>query len=199
MAERAPLTAKDLARLPEIRRKDLGEFAAILSADRGCVTPAEEFIRKLARYHREYPITPESLMDDVDEFRENFESAIENARKLVRQYPALILGENCGDWKDQVDALKEEHHDEQQQAFHLEDAREYVRRFPDLVMAEGMPEPWKGIMAKFEAERAAQRPSAAELQIVAGAGAVPRPTLTHPRSKHRADSSNRANPTPAAS
>lgn len=65
----------------------LAAFLKIMRQNHGCSTPVDEFICGLWR-HAVYAMTPENVQEDLDQCKENFESAIGEAKQLVRQYQA---------------------------------------------------------------------------------------------------------------
>lgn len=62
----------------------------LVEADRGSITPAENLIRTLLISANAKPLTPEDVQNDVDEFRDNFETAQETAVHFLRHYPDLV-------------------------------------------------------------------------------------------------------------
>jgi hypothetical protein len=151
MPQRTPLTCEQLVELDEHSRGLISDFVGVLEAHSGCTSPIEELIWGLVLGHAMgVAITPESLRDDVQTFADNFERAIEDARRLVRRYPIQILGKDCGYEPDQIKALKEGHDgDLLQEAFELETAREGFRKYPSLVASAKMPEPWRAALFEY--------------------------------------------------
>jgi hypothetical protein len=142
MAEISALTCEQLLEFDERGREKLAQFAEILRNYAGSNTPAEGFIINLVRYQGVIPLTPDNVQDDIKEFRDNFEMMISAARRLAVQYPDLILGENCGEYRDQALKLKAiataadgEGWEDGAQA-HIDMAREAIRLYPSLVLSE---------------------------------------------------------------
>ena len=65
-------------------------FAEIHEASRGCNTPAEDFIRMLVREHHDHGLTPDEAADDLEEFRDNFDSMARDARTFTARYPEAV-------------------------------------------------------------------------------------------------------------
>jgi hypothetical protein len=138
-----------LVELDETSIKCVSDFIGVLDNWTGSSSPAEQLLWDLVQQHSAgiIPITPESLQGDLKEFTENFELAIENARRLVRRYPIEILGNDCGYEPDQIAALQEGRRgDEQQEAITLEEAREALRKYPSLLVTAKVPEPWRSVI-----------------------------------------------------
>ncbi|MDP9054622.1 MAG: hypothetical protein M3N93_10025 [Acidobacteriota bacterium] len=153
--ERQPLTCEQLVALSETDRIYMAEFATILENFSGCTSPAEEFIVNLVSAHAYGNfLTPDDASDELKDFRRSFDTAIAAARDLLQKHPGEVIGaDRCGGWNAQVAVLKADERDEQQEAFQLEMARRAIRKYPSLLLADEMPQPWKGIMEQFEAER----------------------------------------------
>jgi hypothetical protein len=59
--------------------------------DRGCITPAEEFITDLVGdYGYRGGITPELVEDRLKRFRDDFTDAVDVARRFAKAHPDLI-------------------------------------------------------------------------------------------------------------
>ncbi len=157
-ADRAPFTCEQLLELNETHRKYISDFAAVLETFTGCTSPAEELITTLvAAQAQGVSITPASLKGDVETFVENFEDAIEIARRMVRRYPIEVLGKGCGYEPDQIKALKEGHSgDVQEEAFELKAARDGLRRYPSLLVSAKMPEPWRSALVEYYSDESAE-------------------------------------------
>jgi hypothetical protein len=146
MSKIEPLTCEQFMEFDEDERKQFAQFAALVRNYSGSSSPAEEFILELIRYHTAgIAVTPDNLQEDIEEFRQNFDLAIATARLLARQYPAEVLGQDCGDRKGQAKALKaiaveEDPNWESLAAHYIEVAREAIRRYPSLVLSG---EPWE--------------------------------------------------------
>src|ERR1039457_6822693 len=61
--------------------------ADIVDAETGCNTPAEEFITGLVDQHYSDGLTPEDVSQDMEQFRENFDSMVRDAKRIVARYP----------------------------------------------------------------------------------------------------------------
>jgi hypothetical protein len=152
MPEMTPLTCEELVELDEYSRKVLGSLVKIMNDNRGCFTPAEEFILDLVNQHADWrKMTPDIVEEELKTFRENFDEQVEIAREMVLKYPAHVLGgENCGDFRAQIEKLGQTGRDIRQRADMIRTAREAIRDFPALVMAEfeldELPEPWGSIL-----------------------------------------------------
>ncbi len=72
--------------------ENLKKFLKIMRQDRGYITPVDEFITLLCR-HADKALTPEKIQVALDECKQNFETAIPDARLLARQYPNLFAPE----------------------------------------------------------------------------------------------------------
>jgi hypothetical protein len=70
--------------------QSLAWYADIEDADRGCDTPAEEFITLLVLHHHIRALTPDDAAMRLEEFRENFDSMVEGARTFVARYPEAV-------------------------------------------------------------------------------------------------------------
>jgi hypothetical protein len=154
--ERTPLTAEELQEMSEHHRIDMADFAHVLQNYAGIDSPAEEFIRDLVHgYAAGFPVTPDSVLEDVKQFRANFENAIETAQALVHKYSAEVLGDNCGSLHDQLDKLKTLGTDEHESVYLMRKARQAIRICPSLlVLPEEELQPWgewQDLIAKYEA------------------------------------------------
>lgn len=161
MPRGTPFTCEQLVELDDSLRGLISDFVGVLEAHTGCTSPAEELIWGLVLQHgMGIGITPDSLRRDLEEFTGNFESAIDNARRMVRRYPIEVLGKDCGYEPDQITALKAGHdRDQQQEAFELQTAREGLRRYPSLLVKAKMPEPWRSVIGSHSTKPPQRRNS----------------------------------------
>jgi len=139
-----PLSFEQIGELNKHDLENVRQFVEIVSNSHGSATPAEEFIIGLVRSHYEggIPLTPDNVQADIDEFRLNFELSLETARRFVRLYPDLVLGDECGSWPDQFRKLKsiakklDDLGWKGQAESRLEIAREAIREYPSLVLSD---------------------------------------------------------------
>ena len=67
--------------------QSVARYADIVDAETGCNTPAEEFITGLVDQHYSDGLTPEDVSQDMEQFRENFDSMVRDAKRIVARYP----------------------------------------------------------------------------------------------------------------
>lgn len=65
----------------------------------GCTTPAEEFVVDVVRHYgcSKKALTPNAVAGHVETFRDNFKDAIEDARRMLKQYADLVNPEESAD------------------------------------------------------------------------------------------------------
>ncbi len=88
----AQASLKDFADLSEHHMNELATFARILKRNAGCNTPAEEFICGLMLHYQHQDakgigLTPDDVEWELSTFRENFDSAVEDAQFIASRYP----------------------------------------------------------------------------------------------------------------
>jgi hypothetical protein len=84
------LITKSLADMSAVGVQDVAQFVYIEKGARGFITPAEEFIVGLVRHHYVRALTPEDVVQDVDNFRDDFDTDIDVARRFNSMYPELV-------------------------------------------------------------------------------------------------------------
>jgi hypothetical protein len=67
--------------------RSIAWYANIEGADRGCDTPAEDFLTTLVLHNYVRPLIPDDAARLLEEFRENFDSMVEGARAFTARYP----------------------------------------------------------------------------------------------------------------
>jgi hypothetical protein len=65
-------------------------YIEIEEEDQGCMTSAEDFIGKLALAHHYRGLTPDHAANYLEDFRADFDSAIDTTKYLTAKYPALV-------------------------------------------------------------------------------------------------------------
>jgi hypothetical protein len=146
-----PLTCEQLMELRDDQRRSLSMFATVLRNHSGCTTPAETFLINLTRQHvTAEPLTPDDIDHEVQQFRDDFETAVRDARLFAHQYPTLVLGEEAGSYSEQLESLKTVAGTDDDGVAFVESARSAVRMFPDIVMAAELPEPWRSVSGPAE-------------------------------------------------
>lgn len=103
-AEKDALRVRLLAMIVEslvdrsaLRLQEIARFIDIAEHDRGCTTPAEEFITRLVSHYHDFGLTPDYALDALegeDGFRRGFGEAMETTQRFLATYPdALALYE----------------------------------------------------------------------------------------------------------
>ena len=78
---------KSLTKMEATRLQNVAEFIDICEKDRGCDSPAEEFVRGLVRTHYWYGLTPDEAAEGLEEFRTSFDYMAESAKMFKERYP----------------------------------------------------------------------------------------------------------------
>jgi hypothetical protein len=79
--------SKHLRRMPLCELESIGECIEVIENNLGTTTPAENLILDLLLDHALVGLEPQKAAERVEEFRENFDDAIEAARRLMSRYP----------------------------------------------------------------------------------------------------------------
>jgi hypothetical protein len=146
---------RELPELPAFYCRHLSYFLQLLKADRGCVTPIEEFITDLVWRWAEssesphLALDPDVIVDDLingsSGLREHFDDAVETTRLFNARYAAALTRESGIRPGDVESALREIEGNEalrnyggpgsdpQQTASHLQTARDLYAAVPHLV------------------------------------------------------------------
>ena len=72
---------------------DLDCVAAAVEAlrnNRGCITPAENFIQEILLTASIRPLEPSDVEQDFQSFKDSFDDAVETTRKFNRDYPVYV-------------------------------------------------------------------------------------------------------------
>jgi hypothetical protein len=88
-AYRKPLTdwiLQKLEKLSVLRVHEVAQFVELADSD----GPAEQFIKSLMIYYTYFALTPDAAARDLETFREQFEDAIDDAKRMLKQYPDLV-------------------------------------------------------------------------------------------------------------
>jgi len=70
--------------------QDVARFITLTNNDQGCVTPAEQFIGSLVTGHFLYGLTPKNAAEELEDFRLNFEDALNIARRFNTTYARML-------------------------------------------------------------------------------------------------------------
>ncbi|MCL4852242.1 MAG: hypothetical protein KJZ78_12785 [Bryobacteraceae bacterium] len=76
--------------------QEVAQFIDIVENDRGCTTPAEEFIKNLVFGHYARPgegLTPKIARAELETFREHFADAVEITKRFNRIYSSSVNAE----------------------------------------------------------------------------------------------------------
>jgi hypothetical protein len=87
---RAALLARlqqQLAGMETCQIQSITWYADVVEADRGCDTPAQDFLTTLVLHNYVRPLIPDNAARLLEEFRENFDSMVEGARAFTARYP----------------------------------------------------------------------------------------------------------------
>ena len=81
---------QQLAGMEICRIQSIAWYADMEEADRGCDTPAQDFLTTLVLHDHVRPLTPDAAARLLEEFRENFDSMVEGARIFTARYPEAV-------------------------------------------------------------------------------------------------------------
>lgn len=82
--------AEAVRKMSPCRLQELARFVQIMENDHGCSTPAENLITTLVLKHCLRGLTPESVEEELAEFRTDFNDAVRAAKQFNSQYPKLV-------------------------------------------------------------------------------------------------------------
>jgi hypothetical protein len=81
---------KSLTKMSALRLQKFAEFVDLCEKDRGCDTPAEEFILSLVSTHYACGLTPDDVAEDLEDFRASFDYMAESAKMFKERYPTAF-------------------------------------------------------------------------------------------------------------
>ena len=81
------------ADLRDYQEQHLRTFLRLLSEDHGCSTPWQEFLVGLINLAAVRVLTPDEVANELDTFRDNWQTGIRDAALVLRDYPAEMKAE----------------------------------------------------------------------------------------------------------
>jgi hypothetical protein len=80
---------RKLANMEACRLRSVAWCVEVEEADRGCITPAEDFIGGLVMFHHYWGLTPDRAAEYLEEFRDNFDEVADAVKYLNAKYPTF--------------------------------------------------------------------------------------------------------------
>ena len=90
---RAALLARlqqQLAGMETCQMQSITWYVDVVEADRGCDTPAQDFITTLVLHNYVRPLIPDNAARLLEEFRKNFDCMVDAARIFSAKYPKAV-------------------------------------------------------------------------------------------------------------
>ena len=84
------MISKSLAEIPTLKLQDVGQFIEISKNDKGCSTPAEQFITDLVMLHSGWGLTPDKAAEKLATFRRDFDDSAEITRRFTARYAEFL-------------------------------------------------------------------------------------------------------------
>ena len=81
---------QQLAGMETCQMQSITWYVDVVEADRGCDTPAQDFITTLVLHNYVRPLIPDNAARLLEEFRKNFDCMVDAARIFSAKYPKAV-------------------------------------------------------------------------------------------------------------